>query len=151
MYYTMCVEQRRKCVSSSRSSGGLMENCYSTSMAYQHSLSQSSVQEVASVIALWKWAGLKWRTEKWLVELLPSEAPLLLVLWLLMSMLAHMGQTGVKGHLGPGCPFHPFIWLRLVCWFSLNKKEHYCLIKVASLLLLLLFDSVFCYHWFPSL
>lgn len=86
-------------------------------------------------------------------EILPSETPLLLVLWLgaLMSMLAHMGQTGVKGHLGPVCLFHHFIWLRLVCSISLNKKkEYYCLIKVASLLLLL-FDSVFCHHWFLSL
>lgn len=57
-----------------------------------------------------------------------------------MNMLAHMGQTGVKGHFGPLVSFSPF-YMTEACLNFLLKKEHYCLIKVA-LLLLLLFDCL---------
>lgn len=61
-----------------------------------------------------------------------------------MNMLAHMGQKGVKGHFGPLVSFSPFYMTEACLLIFFKKKEHYCLIKVA--LLLLLFDSVFCHH-----
>jgi len=43
-----------------------------------------------------------------------------------MSMLAHRGQTGVKGHLGPVC-LSPFYMIKACLFIFFKQKEYYCL------------------------